>query len=116
MDNQTREKIKDIFKHESNLLSRLEQSDQKWKQLERLHVIGQMVMPLHYRVHYLMLMLAIRERKKVEVIGQILRIILVFPGHLFGKLPIGNIGTTRVSAFKPMAVPADLKDLISKDL
>jgi hypothetical protein len=60
--------------------------------LERAHVLG------HWR----------------EVIGQVLRIALVPIGHLVGRLPIGNTGGANVSAFKPMAIPPELKRLIEE--
>ena len=41
-----------------------------------------------------------------------LRIALVPIGHLSGRLPRGNIGTSNVSAFTPMAVSAELEQLL----
>lgn len=104
-------KLKTIFKKEKDNYFTLQDLESKWKQLEKLHIIGQLMMSLHLQTHWLMLNLAIEESKPKEILGQILRLILVFPGHLFGRLPIGNVGTTRVSAFRPMEIPPDLKDL-----
>lgn len=93
-------------------------SFEKWRQLERLHILGQLLIWYHYHIHFLMLELAFQERKMFELLGQIFRIILILPGHLLGQLPIGNIGTTRVSAFEKMAIPEDLKPIFqhSKNL
>ena len=38
---------------------------------------------------------------------------LVPPGSLTGRLPMGNTGRARISAFRSMPVPADLASLIS---
>lgn len=104
-------KLKSIFQNEKDKYFKLQESESKWKQLERLYIIGQLVMSLHLQTHWLMLNLAIEEFKPKEILGQILRLVFVFPGHLFGRLPIGNVGTSRVSAFRPMEVPPDMKDL-----
>lgn len=111
MDKKIQEKIRSIFDVELNRLELIQLSTEKWKQLERLHIIGQVIMTLHYQVHFMMLKLALKEGKNVEFFGQIFRILLVMPGHLLGRLPSGNIGTSRVSAFSRMELPEDLKDL-----
>lgn len=108
MDDKTEAKIKKIFKVELSKLELIQTSAEKWQQLERLHVIGQLVMSLHFSVHFLMLNLALKEGKRSEIFGQALRIVLVIPGHLFGRLPIGNVGTSRVNAFKTMPIPENL--------
>lgn len=62
--------------------------------------------------HWLMLKLAIKEANTTESLGQIFRLFLVIPGHILRRLPIGNVGTTRVSAFRKMEIPTDLQDLL----
>lgn len=47
-----------------------------------------------------------------ELHGQLIRLLLVPLGHLLGRLPRGNTGRSIVSAFAPMNVPADLKQLL----
>lgn len=106
-------KLRAAFRTEADMYLALQTSEAKWKQLERLHIIGQSILSLHLKTHWLMLNLAIEEAKSTEILGQALRLVLVFPGHIFGKLPIGNVGTTRVSAFRPMEIPSDLKGLFN---
>lgn len=99
-----------LYTSELQLLSTIkEDSQKKWQHLERLHIIGQQFLFKHLHVHWLMLRQACLDRKPYEILGQLLRLSLVFPGHLFGKLPIGNVGSTRVSAFRKMEIPEDLK-------
>ncbi len=105
---QNKDKIEDIFYQELFQYRKLLISEMKWVQLERLHIIGQFILRLHFQAHFLMLHLAFKERKFVEINGQILRIILVMPGHIFGLLPLGNIGTSRVSPFQKMEIPDDI--------
>ena len=55
-----------------------------------------------------MLVLACRTRDVREVAGQLYRTALAGPGSATGRIPLGNTGRARVSAFTPMPVPADL--------
>ncbi|MGE3347744.1 MAG: DUF3703 domain-containing protein [Ramlibacter sp.] len=79
---------------------------QRWQQLEAAHIVGQKDLALHLRAHAAMLVLAWQTRDAREVAGQLARLALVAPGHLLGRLPVGNTGRARVSAFTPMAVDA----------
>lgn len=49
-----------------------------------------------------------------EAAGQLFRLALVPLGSLTGRLPVGNTGRARISAFKPMPIPSDLEALISQ--
>jgi hypothetical protein len=80
--------------------------------LERAHVLGQLDLVPHLRVHWQMLRVGWAAGDRREVTGQLMRIALVPVGHLFGRPPVGNTGGANVSAFKPMAIPADLERLI----
>ena len=82
--------------------------------LERAHVLGQLEFVPHLRVHWQMLRVGWSAGEWREVTGQVMRIALVPVGHLFGRLPIGNTGRANVSAFKPMAIPPELKRLIEE--
>ncbi len=82
--------------------------------LERAHVLGQLDFVPHLRVHWQMLRVGWSAGDWREVIGQVLRIALVPIGHLVGRLPMGNTGGANVSAFKPMAIPPELKRLIEE--
>ncbi|HEV3401169.1 MAG TPA: DUF3703 domain-containing protein [Acidimicrobiales bacterium] len=44
--------------------------------------------------------------------GQVLRLVLAGPGSLTGRYPLGNTGGANVSAFAPMPIPDDLRDLL----
>lgn len=80
--------------------------------LRRAHVLGQRDIGPHLRVHLLMLRAAWALRDGRELRGQLLRLALTPIGHLSGRLPLGNIGTSDVSAFEPMALPPDLAHLL----
>ena len=78
--------------------------------LERAHVLSQRMTVMHTHVHGLMLVAGWRRRDWREVVGQVPRMLASL---LFSQLwvPKGNSGRVRVSAFKPMPVPEDLRHL-----
>lgn len=82
---------------------------QAWRHLERAHIIAQPLLPEHLGTHWMMLRQALRERDAAETAGQLLRLLLVIPGNVTGRLPAGNSGRAGISAFRPMPVPADLE-------
>lgn len=75
-----------------------------WRHLERAHVLSQPWAWDHVRVHVAMLRRARHERDRVEVRGQLLRLVVAGPGSLVNRYPIGNSGRARVSATLPMAI------------
>ena len=79
--------------------------------LERAHVLAQRMTLRHTYVHGLMLVAGMRRSDWREVIGQVPRMLASL---LFSRLwvPCGNTGRARVSAFRPMAVPEDLRHLV----
>ena len=79
--------------------------------LERAHVLAQRMTGRHTFVHWRMLVAGLRCGDVREVVGQVPRIMASI---LFSRLwvPRGNSGRSRVSAFKPMPVPADLRHLV----
>jgi hypothetical protein len=83
-------------------------SDLAWRCLERAHILSQRQLGLHGRVHLAMLRFAVEQRELREVIGQVVRLLMVPLGHATGRLPLGNTGRAAVSAFTPMSVPPDL--------
>lgn len=107
-------KLRAVFASELAKYEAENGSLEKWYYLERLHIVGQSNLYLHFRTHWLMLNLAIEEAKEVEILGQVFRLLLVFPGHLLRRLPVGNVGTTRVNAFQRMEVPKDLQELFNE--
>lgn len=82
-----------------------------WRALERAHILSQLVLTLHVQSHWVMLGYAVRTRDPVEVIGQLVRIVLAPIGALTRRIPVGNTGRARVSAFEPMPVPQDLRNV-----
>lgn len=89
--------------------------DAAWKHLERSHILAQPSMGLHMASHVEMLKFALIRRDVRETAGQLFRIALVPLGALTGRLPIGNTGRARVSAFTPMPVPEDLRALVKAE-
>jgi len=85
----------------------------RWLLLEAAHVVGQMRFLPHLRVHALMLHFAWRTRDWSEVVGQVMRLLLVPLGHAMGRLPIGNPGRSNISAFQPMPVRPDIAHAIA---
>lgn len=80
--------------------------------LERAHALAQRSTTRHCYVHWMMLVAGKRQNDYREVAGQIPRILA---SALFSRLwvPEGNTGRARISAFKPMPVPDDLRHLFS---
>ena len=89
-------------------------SRERWLLLEAAHVVGQTRFGPHLETHWLMLGQAWRHRDAGEMAGQAFRLLLVPLGHLTGRLPIGNPGRANVSAFRPMAVRADIAEAIAQ--
>ncbi len=79
--------------------------------LERAHVLAQRMTGRHTFVHWRMLVAGLRRGDAREALGQVPRIVASI---LFSRLwvPRGNSGRSRVSAFKPMPVPEDLRHLV----
>lgn len=80
--------------------------------LERAHALAQRSTARHCHVHWLMLVAGWRRHDYREVAGQIPRILA---STLFSRVwvPIGNTGRARISAFKPMPIPVDLRHFFS---
>ncbi|RYY38006.1 MAG: DUF3703 domain-containing protein [Sphingomonadales bacterium] len=86
-----------------------------WWALERAHILSQPDLPMHLRVHWTMLGYAVRQRDLREVAGQTLRLALAPIGTLTGRIPVGNMGRSNVSAFEAMPIPADLSVAIEAE-
>jgi hypothetical protein len=80
--------------------------------LRDAHILGQQDFGRHGLAHWRMLRAALALGDRREVVGQLLRLLLVPLGHLSGRLPIGNPGTADVSAFAPQPIPPRLQGLI----
>ena len=86
----------------------------EWRHLERAHILSQPNIRLHVATHVAMLAAALRQRNRAEIVGQVARLLLAAPGSATGKYPRGNTGGANVSAFRPMAVPADLAEVLER--
>ena len=84
----------------------------EWTHLERAHILSQPMAGPHVRTHVAMIAAALRRHDRHELVGQLFRIIVAAPGSITGKYPVGNTGGADVSAFAPMAIPADLRPLL----
>lgn len=82
--------------------------------LERAHILGQRDVYSHVRAHWRMLMHGWRQRDGREVIGQLPRIVAALTKTLIW-VPAGNTGGARVSAFRPMPIPTDLRRYVDED-
>lgn len=84
---------------------------QAFHHLERAHVLGQRITWLHLRSHLGMWQIGWQRRDWREVLGQAPRLLAAL---LLSRLwvPAGNTGGARVSALRPMPIPADLQALL----
>lgn len=85
-----------------------------WWALERAHILSQPILRWRLRVHGAMFVYALRRLDPVEATGQLARLLLAPIGALTGRIPMGNNGRARVSAFAPMPIPDDLRALIER--
>lgn len=83
-----------------------------WNHLERSHIMSQGLALAHVKAHFKMLKLAFRLRNHGEAIGQVHRLILAGPASLLRVFPKGNVGSARVSATLPMAIPSDVQKIL----
>lgn len=86
--------------------------EERWRHLERAHIISQPWPWPHTANHVAMFVLALAQRDRREALGQIIRIIVAAPGSALGRYPEGNTGRARVSLTQPMPLPADLAHLL----
>ncbi|MEE4201096.1 DUF3703 domain-containing protein [Erythrobacter sp.] len=82
--------------------------------LERAHILGQYSTRDHVRVHAAMLRWGLAQRDLREVAGQVIRIIAAATKTALGWIPVGNTGGANVSPIKPMPLPDDLAEIISR--
>jgi hypothetical protein len=84
-----------------------------FRYLERAHVLSQRHTLAHVRSHLRMWGWAWRQRQLREILGQTTRILAA---ALFSRLwvPEGNTGGANVSAIRPMPIPDDLREILSR--
>ena len=84
----------------------------RWSNLEDAHVLSQPAAFAHVRVHLLMLRAGWDDRDRIEIKGQLLRVIVAAPGSWSGRYPKGNTGRARVPATLPMPIRPELASLL----
>ena len=77
--------------------------------LGRAHILSQLSVFAHLRVHFIMLVFAFKRMDFKEIAGQVLRVFVTIPGHIIGRIPWGNTGWTDVKLTMPLPIPEDLK-------
>jgi hypothetical protein len=82
---------------------------------ERAHILGQWYVRPHVLAHVGMLRIGWHRRDLREIIGQILRIPGGAIGSALGRVPRGNTGGSRVSAFRELPIAPDLRQLLMLD-
>ncbi|MEI1278052.1 DUF3703 domain-containing protein [Leptospira venezuelensis] len=94
------------YKEEGNL-------NESWRHLERAHLIGQYYPAPHTGSHFRMLLFAIEQKDRKEILGQLLRVSLGWLGSWLNRIPVGNTGGANVPIMQPMPIPKDLLDLLT---
>lgn len=82
--------------------------------LERAHVLGQASTVEHVRVHWHMLLWALRKRAPREAWGQVFRIVGAATKTAAGLVPTGNTGGSDISPFRRLPLPQDLARIIAR--
>ncbi len=82
-----------------------------WPWLERAHILTQRMPLLHTRSHWLMLLAGWQQGDYREVLGQAMRMPAAL---LFSRIwvPLGNSGRARISAFQPMPLSEEMRQLL----
>lgn len=81
--------------------------------LGRAHILSQDNAYRHVYIHWLMLLFSFQFMKLSEVFAQMVRIVVTLPGHLTGRVPVGNIGWGFVGLMQTMPIPEDLKEFVN---
>ena len=84
-----------------------------WRAAERAHILSQPWPWPHTYAHAAMLRRALKERDRVEALGQLVRLLIAGPGSALGRYPAGNTGRARVKLTQPMPMPGDLAEILA---
>lgn len=103
---------RDIYRREMAAAQSAPSAVQRWRHLERAHIVSQPDPWLHTCNHAAMLSLALRQRDRREALGQVVRLIVAAPGSISGRYPAGNTGRVGAGLMTPMAIPDDLAPLM----
>ncbi len=106
--------IRDALDVELDIARYAPSSSAFWRAAERAHILSQPWPWPHTRTHAVMLRRALRERDRVEAIGQVVRLLVAGPGSALGRYPEGNTGRARVPLTQPMPIPDDLAATIAR--
>jgi uncharacterized protein DUF3703 len=88
-------------------------SDDPWPPLERAHLLSQPWAWTHTRVHAAMLRVALAQRDRRELVGQVIRLVVAGPGSLAGKYPAGNTGRTTMGLTETAGLPDDIATILN---
>lgn len=83
-----------------------------WPTLERAHIASQPWVWSHTRVHAAMLRVALRQRDRREILGQLVRLAVAAPGTLTSRFPAGNSGRSTMPLTATADVPTDIARLL----
>ena len=86
----------------------------EFSHLGNAHVIGQESTYWHVKVHWLMLLWAVRNSNPKEFLGQIFRIVGAATKTAIGLVPQGNTGGANVSPFKIMPIRPEHASIIHR--
>lgn len=103
-----------VLLRELNLFKQA-RSNREFKKCEthlgRAHILSQKSIFAHLAVHWVMFMYAFGKRDYREMRGQVLRFFVVVPGHLLGKVPVGNTGWSTMKLTETGSIPEDLRQI-----
>ena len=102
------EAARDLYRAEMAAAAVTEVAEQRWRHLERAHIVSQPDPWLHTQNHIAMFKFAVRQHDRREALGQVVRIIVSAPGSLSGRYPEGNTGRVAAGLMRPMPVPGDI--------
>lgn len=106
--------VKAAFEKELSNARHAEDSAAFWTAAERAHILSQPWPWPHTWAHAVMLRRALRERDRVEAVGQVIRMLVAGPGSALGRYPEGNTGRARVNLTQTMPVPPDLAAVLTQ--
>ena len=82
--------------------------------LGRAHILSQHRWFHHFYVHFLMFKYSWDKKDRKEVLGQIIRMAVTIPGHVFNRLPLGNTGWSNVPLMKKLPLPKDFAPIFEE--
>lgn len=104
---------RDLYRREMAAAKNASTANQRWRHLERAHIVSQPDPWLHTCNHSAMLVTALREWDRREALGQVIRLIVAAPGSISGRYPPGNTGRVAAGLMTPMPIPHDLAAQLS---